>query len=171
MRKTSRARHSDCLRAECPGAGRKGTRGIQGIAGRGATFETEACSADDIAGWLDKEQLLIVAELEGQIAAFARTSPYRNRACYASIREFSVYVDDTHHGHGLGLAAMRELIAQAGSAGMTKLIARIFKENAVSLSLCDRLGFRQVGVYEKHGQLDGEWRDCVIVELLLTEKA
>ena len=62
---------------------------------------------------------------------------------------------------------MRALIAQAPAKGMTKFIARIFKENAASLSLCDRLGFRQVGVYEKHGQLDGEWRDCVIVELLL----
>ena len=29
------------------------------------------------------------------------------------------------------------------------------------------LGFREVGVYEKHGKLDGVWRDVVIVECLL----
>lgn len=25
----------------------------------------------------------------------------------------------------------------------------------------------QVGVYRRHGQLDGQWRDCVVVERLL----
>ncbi len=112
---------------------------------------------------------MVVAELDGQVAAFARTSPYRPRACYAGIREFSVYVAEGCHGKGLGSAVMRALIARARQAGITKLISRIFTDNAASLALCDRLGFRQVGMYEKHSQLDGEWRDCVIVELLLIE--
>jgi hypothetical protein len=36
-----------------------------------------------------------------------------------------------------------------------------------SLRLHERCGFRVVGVYRRHGKLDGEWRDCVIVERLL----
>ncbi len=143
----------------------------QGIAGGMATFETETRNAKDIAGWLDGSQLLVVAEIGGEVAAFARTSPYRDRACYAGIREFSVYTDTTQRGLGLGLAAMQLLIQQARDAGLNKLIARIFTENTQSLSLCDRLGFRRVGIYQRHGRLDGQWRDCVIVELLVMDAA
>lgn len=139
----------------------------QGITGRGATFETEPRDVSDIAGWLDGSQLLVVAEVGGDVAAFARTSGYRDRACYAGIREFSIYTDERYHGQGLALATMQLLIDEARGAGLSKLVSRIFEENTASLALCERLSFRQVGIYEKHGMLEGEWRDCVIVELLL----
>ena len=142
----------------------------QGIVARTATFETELRKPGDLSTWLNNQELLLVAERNAQVAAFARTSAYRERACYSGIREFSVYVDEKHLGHGLGMAVMQELVVQAKTAGLTKLISRIFKENAPSLALCDRLGFRRVGVYEKHGQLDGVWRDCVVVELLLIDE-
>jgi phosphinothricin acetyltransferase len=48
-------------------------------------------------------------------------------------------------------------------------VSRVFPENTASLSLCRRLGFREVGVYERHARLDGVWRDVVIVERLLGE--
>ena len=66
---------------------------------------------------------------------------------------------------------MQLLIQQARDAGLNKLIARIFTENTQSLSLCDRLGFRRVGIYQRHGRLDGQRRDCVIVELLVMDAA
>jgi RimJ/RimL family protein N-acetyltransferase len=50
-------------------------------------------------------------------------------------------------------------------------VSRIFPENEASLALCRRLGFREVGTYRRHATLDGEWRDVVIVELLLGEAA
>jgi L-amino acid N-acyltransferase YncA len=50
-------------------------------------------------------------------------------------------------------------------------MSRIFPENVASLALQRKVGFRQVGVYQYHGKLDGEWRDCVIVEKLLGEAA
>jgi L-amino acid N-acyltransferase YncA len=62
---------------------------------------------------------------------------------------------------------MESLIRAAAQAGFWKLVSRIFTENHASLRLCRSLGFRQVGTYEKHGQLDGVWRDVVIVEKLL----
>ena len=46
-------------------------------------------------------------------------------------------------------------------------LSRLFPENTASRALCARFGFREVGVYEKHAQLDGVWRDVVIVERLL----
>jgi phosphinothricin acetyltransferase len=40
-----------------------------------------------------------------------------------------------------------------------------------SLALHRKVGFREVGIYRRHGKLDGAWRDCVIVEKLLGEAA
>jgi phosphinothricin acetyltransferase len=64
---------------------------------------------------------------------------------------------------------MNALIAAAAQAGFWKLVSRIFVENDASRGLCRKTGFREVGVYEKHGQLDGVWRDVVIVEKLIAE--
>ena len=48
-------------------------------------------------------------------------------------------------------------------------VSRIFVENTASRSLMARVGFREVGIYEKHGKLDGVWRDAVIVERIIPE--
>lgn len=66
-----------------------------------------------------------------------------------------------------GQVVLRALIDAARVAGFWKLLSRIFPENQVSLALVDSLGFRRVGLYERHGQLDGRWRDVVIVEKLI----
>jgi phosphinothricin acetyltransferase len=62
---------------------------------------------------------------------------------------------------------MDGLIAAASKAGYWKLVSRVFPENHASRGLLRSLGFREVGVYERHAQLDGEWKDVVIVERLL----
>jgi len=62
---------------------------------------------------------------------------------------------------------MSALLLAAKEAGFWKLLSRVFVENQASRQLIRSLGFREVGVYEKHGKLDGVWRDVVIVERLL----
>jgi phosphinothricin acetyltransferase len=62
---------------------------------------------------------------------------------------------------------MEALVKAARKAGFWKLLSRIFVENQVSRKLVASCGFREVGIYKKHGQLDGRWRDVVIVEKLL----
>jgi phosphinothricin acetyltransferase len=62
---------------------------------------------------------------------------------------------------------MDAFIPAAEAAGLWKLLSRIFPENIASRTLCKRVGFREVGIYEKHATLDGVWRDVVIVERLL----
>jgi phosphinothricin acetyltransferase len=57
----------------------------------------------------------------------------------------------------------------AEQAGLWKLLSRVFVDNAASLGMVRALGFREVGVYQKHGRLDGVWRDVVIVERLIPE--
>ena len=139
----------------------------EGIADRVATFETSPRSAEDVRAWFDGAHPIMVVEDAQAIVAFASTSTYRPRACYAGIAEFSVYVARAQRGHGAGRLAMQALIAAAEQSGLWKLLSRVFVENAASRSLLLSLGFREVGIYEKHGQLDGIWRDVVIVERLI----
>jgi len=139
----------------------------QGIEDRVATFETRLRTETDILGWLGGRHPVVVVELEGQVVAFASASTYRPRECYAGIAEFSVYVAREVRGQGAGRLAMEALIDATRAAGFWKLLSRVFIENAASRALLASLGFREVGIYEKHAQLDGAWRDVVIVEKLL----
>jgi phosphinothricin acetyltransferase len=96
-------------------------------------------------------------------------SRYRPRECYAGIAEFSIYLDRSARGRGLGRQLLSALIDVAREHGYWKLVSRIFPSNAGSRALCRSCGFREVGTYEKHGRLDGQWRDVVIVERLIPE--
>jgi phosphinothricin acetyltransferase len=144
----------------------------QGIAGRTATFETDLRPAGELARRIEEDPArfpVLVAEEAGAILGWASIGPYRPRQCYAGVGEFSVYVDAAARGRGVGRALVGQLIAEARRRGYWKLLSRIFPSNAKSLALCRALGFREVGVYEKHGRLDGQWLDVVIVERLIPE--
>lgn len=139
----------------------------EGIQDRVATFETRFRSATDVQAWFDGVHPVVVAEDGGRVLAFASTSTYRPRDCYAGIAEFSVYVAREARGRGAGRVAMEALIEAAERAGYWKLVSRVFPHNTASLRLLSSVGFREVGRYEKHAKLDGEWLDVVIVERLL----
>ena len=142
----------------------------EGIADRVATFETEPRTAEQIATQLTDKGArypTIVVERDGQVIAWASAGAYRARAAYAGVAEHSVYVARGARGTGAGRAALSALCELYGAHGFDKLVSRIFPENTASLTLHERCGFRVVGVYRRHGKLDGEWRDCVIVEKLL----
>ena len=143
----------------------------QGIDERAATFETRHRTAADVERWFDGVHPIVVVENGDEVVAFASTSTYRPRDCYAGIAEFSVYADRTLRGKGAARIAMQALFEEARRAGFWKLVSRVFPENAASRGLLQSLGFREVGVYEKHAQLDGVWRDVVIVEKRITESA
>jgi L-amino acid N-acyltransferase YncA len=143
----------------------------EGIADRVATFETEPRTPAQIAQQLaDKGDRFptVVVERDGQVVAYAGASAYRSRPAYAGVAEHSVYVGRAARGTGAGRAALDGLCRVYAERGFWKIVSRIFPENTASLRLHERCGFRVVGVYQRHGKLDGEWRDCVIVERLLT---
>ena len=140
----------------------------QGIEDRVATFETRLRTPEEVAGWFDGIHPIVVVEQDGQVIAFASTSTYRARECYAGIAEFSVYVHRAFRGRGAGRLALQALVQEAAQAGFWKLLCRIFVENTASRALVRSLGFREVGIYQHHARLDGVWRDVVIVEKLLT---
>ena len=156
-----------------------------GIRGRRATFETRERTADDLRAWLDDPRhpfLVAVAvaadpaapgdpapgdPAPGTVVGWIHASAYRARACYDGIGDFSVYVAPAVAGRGVGDALMAAFLPACANAGLWKVLSRVFPDNAASRALCARHGFREVGTYERHAQLDGVWRDVVIVERLL----
>jgi len=140
----------------------------EGIADRIATFETRERSAEDVRAWLrDERRPFLVATCDGAVVGFARVGPYSDRAVYAGVGEHGVYVARAARGKGLGRRLLEELGAAAEAAGLHKLTGRIFADNASSLAVHEAARFRVVGVQRRHGRLDGEWKDCVLVERLL----
>ena len=142
----------------------------EGIADRIATFETEPRTPSQIAAVLAErgERFpTVVAERDERVVAWAGAGPYRSRPAYGGVAEHSVYVARAARGTGAGRAALEALCRVYAERGFWKIVSRIFPENTASLTLHERCGFRVVGVYRRHGKLDGEWRDCVIVEKLL----
>lgn len=139
----------------------------QGIEDRVATFETEPRTATQVQTWFDGQHPIVVVEHGEEVIAYASSSSYRPRACYAGIAEFAVYVRRDWRGKGAGRLALSLLVQECEAAGFWKLVSRAFVENTASRALLKTMGFREVGVYEKHGQLDGIWHDVVIIEYLL----
>lgn len=139
----------------------------EGIAERIATFETRPRKAADIQDWFEDGYPVVVVEEDGTVISFANASAYSPRECYSGVAEFSVYTAGEARGRGAGALAMETLISAAEEAGLWKLVSRVFVENEPSRQLLLSLGFREVGVHERHARLDGLWRDVVVVERLI----
>ena len=144
----------------------------EGLEERVATFETRPRSASDVARWFDDGLPFIVAVADdGSVVGFARVSPYSDRCVYSGVGEHGVYVARSARGRGLGRALLEALSAESARAGLYKLTSRIFTDNGASRAVHVAAGFEEVGVQRRHGRLDGEWKDCVLVERLLGEAA
>ncbi|WP_313913093.1 arsinothricin resistance N-acetyltransferase ArsN1 family A [Tahibacter sp.] len=143
----------------------------EGIAARSATFETQPRSVDDLLPRIadSRYPLRVATDPPDRVVGWAGLSSYRARDCYAGIAEFSIYVDAAVRGQGVGRVLLGDLIDAARAAGFWKVLSRVFPFNTASLALCRACGFREVGRYEKHGRLDGQWLDVVIVERLIPE--
>jgi L-amino acid N-acyltransferase YncA len=138
----------------------------EGIATGLATFET------DVPAWEEWDarhlpEHRLVAELEGEVVGWCAVIPYSSRAAYKGVGEESVYVGARARGQGVGRALLQALIESVRAGGLWTLQAGIFPENEPSLALHRAVGFREVGVRERIGQLDGVWRDVVLLELRL----
>lgn len=138
----------------------------EGIATGLATFET---AVPDWEEW-DASHLpahRFVAELDGDVAGWSAVVPYSRRAVYRGVGEESVYVAERARNRGVGRALLEAVIESARTGGLWTLQAGIFPDNVASLELHRALGFREVGVRERIGRLDGVWRDVVLLELRL----
>ncbi len=135
----------------------------QGIDTKDATFEKKA---KEWAEWNSSclEKCRLVAVEDNKVVGWAALSPVSNRAVYAGVAEVSIYIATTHQGQGIGRKLLSALVEESEKAGIWTLQAGIFPENKASIELHKRCGFRVVGLREKIGQMDDNWRDVLLLE-------
>ena len=139
----------------------------QGVEDRVATFETRQAGAADAVRWIEGD-LVIVGEREGTLVGWAKASPYTDRhPYYDGVREATLYVERGARRTGVGSRLLAALAEAAAAAGAHKLVGKIFTTNEPSIAMVGDLGWREVGVHERHGTLDGQWKDVLVVEKLL----
>lgn len=135
----------------------------EGLATRNATFETQVPTAEQMhERWLP--DLSWVAELDGQVVGWTAITPVSSRECYSGVGESSVYVAEAARGRGVGKALLFTQVTEADRAGLWTLQTSIFPENRASLALHRSAGYRTLAVRTRIAQLDGVWRDTVLLE-------
>ena len=134
-----------------------------GIAGGNATFET---SSPEWEAWnaAHLPDCRFVARDDDAVVGWAALSAVSSRCVYGGVAEVSVYVAPEAAGKGVGSLLLARLIEASEARGMWTLQAGIFPENAASLALHVKHGFRIVGRRERLGQLHGRWRDVMLLE-------
>ena len=135
----------------------------EGIATKNATFET------DVPEWgeWDEDHLKscrFIALNDQHIVGWAALSPVSGRCIYSGVAEVSVYVSLSARGKGIGKLLLSSLIQESEYQNIWTLQAGIFPENQISIVLHKKAGFREVGYREKIGELDGIWRDVILLE-------
>ena len=135
----------------------------EGIATGNATFETGVPSwAEWDRGHLAEHRFVAVDD--AAVVGWIALAPVSSRCCYAGVAEVSAYVAEAARGRGVGSALLEKVVAGSERAGIWTLETGVFPENKPSLTLLERSGFREVGVRERIGKLDGVWRDVVFLE-------
>jgi L-amino acid N-acyltransferase YncA len=134
-----------------------------GLDGGQASFESVAPTWEAFdAGRLPAHRF--VADDDGTVLGWVAVTAVSARPVYAGVVEHSVYVDPAARGRGVGLLLMERLVAATEAAGIWTIQSGIFPENAASLALHRKVGFRVVGVRERIGRHHGTWRDVVFLE-------
>ena len=134
-----------------------------GLATGNASFQTGAPSWEEWDTAHLKHSRLVA--LDGDtVLGWAALTPVSGRCVYAGVAEVSVYVSTNHRGQKTGARLLEQLITESEKEGLWTLQAGIFPENIASIKIHEAAGFRQVGIREKIGQMNGIWRNTVLLE-------
>ncbi len=135
----------------------------EGLKTGNASFQNEAPAWEE---WdaAHLKNCRLVARVGNSIAGWAALTPVSGRCVYAGVAEVSVYVGEAFRGRGIGQDLLQALIAESESSGIWTLQAGIFPENTGSLRIHEKCGFRLVGRRERIGQMNGVWRDTLLLE-------
>jgi len=142
----------------------------QGIVDRIATLETTLRTPSERRQWLaarGPRHPVIVAEANARVVGWGSLQAFNPRDAYRHVADFSVYVERTWRGRGVGRALLERLIELARTLGYHKLVLSAFPFNQAGMALYERMGFTRVGIYREQGMLDGKWVDTIIMEKLL----
>ncbi len=146
----------------------------QGIVDRTATLETEERPVEERRAWLQARgprHPVLVAETDGRVVGFGSLNSFNPRKAYDYVADFSLYVERSWRGRGVGGRLLQALTERARDLGYHKLVLAAFPFNPGGMALYRAAGFREVGIYKEQGLLDGRRVDIVIMEKLLGDRA
>ncbi|MEV4201243.1 GNAT family N-acetyltransferase [Micromonospora globbae] len=135
-----------------------------GLDGGNASFETVAPTWTAFDAGRLADHRFVAVDGDGTVLGWVAVSPTSARAVYAGVVEHSIYVDPAAQGRGIARLLLDALIASTEAAGIWTIQSGIFPENAASLALHERAGFRVIGTRERVGRHHGRWRDVVLLE-------
>jgi phosphinothricin acetyltransferase len=135
-----------------------------GLDGGQASFETVAPDWDAFDRTRLPDHRFVAVDDADRIVGWIAVSPVSTRQVYAGVVEHSVYVHPSSNGRGVGRRLLDALIESTEAAGIWMIQSGVFPENAASLALHGRAGFRVVGVRERIARHHGKWRDVVLLE-------
>jgi L-amino acid N-acyltransferase YncA len=136
---------------------------LEGIMSENATFEMAVPSKED---WMDIHipGCSLVARSGEMVLGWVALSQVSIREVYSGVAEVSIYVGERFHGKGIGRALLHALTAVSEDHGFWTLQAGILEENEASLNLHIKCGFREIGRREKIAQMNGVWRNYILLE-------
>ncbi|KGE21031.1 arsinothricin resistance N-acetyltransferase ArsN1 family A [Paenibacillus wynnii] len=142
----------------------------QGIEDRIATLEIEVKDLKYMEAWFQEHQgryLVLVAVLDGEVAGWASLNPYSHRCAYSGVADLSVYIDRKFRGQGVGTSLLQSLETAAAELHFHKIVLYTFPFNQNGQGLYRKMGYREVGVFEKQGVMDNKYIDVMVMEKLL----
>ncbi len=144
----------------------------QGVQDRAATFENAYVTPEERYLWLaarPEKYPVLVAEVKHTLMGWAALNPYSPRRSFDGIAELSIFIERSLRGHGVAQELIKAMQNAAREKGFYKLVGRIIAENEPARKICQLTGWKEAGVYEKHGRLGNKWHDLVLVEYLIPE--
>ncbi|MEK3853940.1 arsinothricin resistance N-acetyltransferase ArsN1 family A [Cytobacillus sp. FSL H8-0458] len=142
----------------------------QGIKDRIATLETKAKDLSYMTKWFEQHQgryCVLAAEKGGQVIGWASLNPYSSRCAYDGVADVSVYIARDFRGKGAGGKLLSALELKAIENKFHKLVLFTFPFNGLGQTLYKKMGFREVGIFQNQGVLDGEFVNVMAMEKLL----
>ncbi|WP_125588088.1 GNAT family N-acetyltransferase [Companilactobacillus jidongensis] len=111
----------------------------------------------------------LIAEEDGQILGYAYASKYNDRAAYDWTAETSIYLDSESKGKGIGGMLYQSLEADLTKQGIVNLFACITGNNQGSVNFHKKMGYSDMGRFEKAGFKFGNWLDIIWMQKTLNE--
>lgn len=142
----------------------------EGIVDRVATLDLDPHTLEEETAWftgLKPDEFVLVYENNDRVEGFAANTRYSPRQCYDGVGVLSIYISRQNRGQGVGTQLLGALIDTARAKGYRKIILRACVQNARGIALYEKLGFEKVGIHRKHGYVDNNWVDILVMEIIL----
>lgn len=135
-----------------------------------ATFDVEPRTWEEQQRWFGEHRppyRVFVAAIGETVAGWGSLSRFRPKPGYRFTAEGSIYVHKDFRGRGMGAALLERLVEAARQGGFHSIMALIDGDNAVSVHLHERFGFRHVGTFREVGFKFGRWLDVIHMQKIL----